>query len=203
MLVLREDGTPCAVDEPGELVHRGALVSMGYWGDREKTAERFKVLPNSNRSQTSGLQLPEYAVFSGDIVRFDQDGYHYFIGRNDETIKTSGYRVSPTEVEEFLYSTGGVGECIAFGVPHAQLGHAIEVIATLVDEASTIDSFALIAECRGKLPNYMVPNGITIHKAPLPRNANGKIDRRRLIADRGAARPSTSITLEDSDDEPA
>ena len=45
ILVLREDGTPCAPDEPGELVHRGALVGMGYWNDPEKTAERYRPLP--------------------------------------------------------------------------------------------------------------------------------------------------------------
>jgi acyl-CoA synthetase (AMP-forming)/AMP-acid ligase II len=46
ILVLREDGSPCAADEPGELVHRGALVGMGYWNDAEKTAERYKLARN-------------------------------------------------------------------------------------------------------------------------------------------------------------
>ncbi|HEY1092635.1 MAG TPA: acyl-CoA ligase (AMP-forming), exosortase A system-associated, partial [Burkholderiaceae bacterium] len=70
ILVLREDGTPCAPEEPGELVHRGALVGMGYWNDAEKTAERYKLIPGKD-GQTGGLQLPEYAVFSGDTVRAD------------------------------------------------------------------------------------------------------------------------------------
>ena len=113
--MLREDGTPCAPDEPGELVHRGALVGMGYWNDPEKTAERYKPLPGA---RAAGLVLPEIAVFSGDTVRTDEDGFLYFIGRRDEMIKTSGYRVSPTEVEEVLYGTQLVGEAAAFGVPH-------------------------------------------------------------------------------------
>ncbi|MDQ3185404.1 MAG: acyl-CoA ligase (AMP-forming), exosortase A system-associated, partial [Pseudomonadota bacterium] len=89
VLVLREDGSLCAAGEPGELVHRGALVSMGYWNDREKTAERFKPFP----SRQSGLTIPEMAVWSGDTVRTDEEGFLYFIGRRDEMIKTSGYRV--------------------------------------------------------------------------------------------------------------
>ncbi len=68
ILVLRPDGTPCDVDEPGELVQRGALVAQGYWNDPEKTAERFKPLPG----RESGLVLPEMAVFSGDTVRRDE-----------------------------------------------------------------------------------------------------------------------------------
>ena len=125
ILVLREDGTPCAPDEPGELVHRGALVGMGYWNDPEKTAERYKPLPGRD----PGLVLPEIAVFSGDTVRMDAEGFLYFIGRRDEMIKTSGYRVSPTEIEEMLYGAQDVGECAAFGVPHPVLGQAIVVVA--------------------------------------------------------------------------
>ena len=69
ILVLREDGTPCDADEPGELVHRGALVGQGYWNDAEKTAERYKPLPAGVGGRESGLTLPEIAVFSGDTVR--------------------------------------------------------------------------------------------------------------------------------------
>ncbi|MEO0975490.1 MAG: AMP-binding protein, partial [Pseudomonadota bacterium] len=95
VMVLRADGTPCDVDEPGELVHRGALVSLGYWNDHERTAKRFKALPAHE-----GSPLQEIAVWSGDTVRKDADGYLYFVGRQDDMIKTSGYRVSPAEVEE-------------------------------------------------------------------------------------------------------
>ncbi|HZL25227.1 MAG TPA: acyl-CoA ligase (AMP-forming), exosortase A system-associated [Acidobacteriaceae bacterium] len=178
ILVLREDGTPCAPEEPGELVHRGALVGMGYWNDPEKTAERYKPLPR----QASGLMLPEIAVFSGDTVRMDGEGYLYFIGRRDEMIKTSGYRVSPTEIEEVLYATQRIGECAAFGVPHPVLGHAIVVIATPPDGV-TLDSATLLAECRAQLPIFMVPARIDLRQGPLPRNPNGKIDRKMLAAE--------------------
>jgi len=180
ILVLREDGSPCGPDEPGELVHRGALVGLGYWNDAEKTAERYKPLPAGVGGRESGLQLPEYAVFSGDTVRRDAEGFLYFIGRRDEMIKTSGYRVSPTEVEEILYATQLVGECVAFGVEHASLGQSIQVIATPPGGAAGLDQAALLAECRRRMPAYMVPAGIEEQAGPLPRNPNGKIDRKLL-----------------------
>ena len=180
ILVLREDGTECAPEEPGELVHRGALVGMGYWGDAEKTAERYKPLPPGVAGRDLSLQLPEIAVFSGDNVRRDAEGFLYFIGRRDEMMKTSGYRVSPTEVEEVLYSTKLVGECVAFGVEHASLGQAIQVIATAPDGSAAVELDQLMGLCRQRMPAYMVPAGIEPMAGPLPRNPNGKIDRKLL-----------------------
>jgi len=179
ILVLREDGAPCAPNEPGELVHRGALVGMGYWNDPEKTAERYKPLPAHAPGREAGLVLPEIAVFSGDTVRMDEEGFLYFIGRRDEMMKTSGYRVSPTEVEEILYATKLVGECVAFGVDDDRLGQAIQVIAT-PPLNGTLSTEALLAECRARMPAYMVPSGIDVRDGPLPRNPNGKIDRKTL-----------------------
>jgi acyl-CoA ligase (AMP-forming) (exosortase A-associated) len=187
ILVLREDGTPCAPHEPGELVHRGALVGMGYWNDPEKTAERYKPLPATAPGREPGLVIPELAVFSGDTVRCDEDGFLYFIGRRDEMMKTSGYRVSPTEVEEILYSTRLVGECVAFGVDHPALGQAIQVIVTPI-AGEVVDVEALLAACKALMPAYMVPAGVTVQAGPLPRNPNGKIDRKRLSTEWVAAR---------------
>jgi acyl-CoA ligase (AMP-forming) (exosortase A-associated) len=183
ILVLREDGSACSPDEPGELVHRGALVGLGYWNDAEKTAERYKLLAPDAPGRQSGLQLPEYAVFSGDTVRMDAEGFLYFIGRRDEMMKTSGYRVSPTEVEEILYATQLVGECVAFGVDHPTLGHAIHVIATYAMNTGASGLNDLISECRARMPAYMVPTGIEIVAGPLPRNPNGKIDRKQLATE--------------------
>ena len=180
ILVLREDGSECAAGEPGELVHRGALVGLGYWNDAEKTAERYRLLPG----RAGGLQLPEYAVFSGDTVSRDAEGFLYVIGRRDEMMKTSGYRVSPTEVEEVLYATQKVGECVAFGSEHATLGQAIQVIATAPDGSAALDIAALLAECKQRMPAYMVPAGIHPMAGPLPRNPNGKIDRKLLAGQR-------------------
>jgi len=179
ILVLREDGTPCAPNEPGELVQRGALVAQGYWNDPEKTAERFRPLPG----RESGLVLPEIAVFSGDTVRRDEDGFLYFIGRRDEMIKSSGYRISPSEVEEVLYGTQLIGECAVFGVPHASLGEAVAAVVTPMQGAGAPDIDRLTALCRERLPAYMLPSQIVVHEGPLPRNSNGKIDRKALRAE--------------------
>ena len=178
ILVLREDGTRCGPNEPGELVQRGALVALGYWNDAAKTAERFRPLPGRER----GLVLPEIAVFSGDTVRTDDEGFLYFIGRRDEMIKTSGYRVSPTEVEEVIYGTRCVGECAAVGVPHPALGQAIVVIAT-PPASQPLMADELLTACRERLPLYMVPARIVVRDGPLPRNANGKIDRKELAGE--------------------
>ena len=188
ILVLRDDGTPCDDDEPGELVHRGALVGMGYWNDLDKTAERYKPLPAGLPGREAGLPLAEHAVFSGDTVRRDSEGFLYFIGRRDEMIKTSGYRISPTEVEEVLYATQRVVECAAFGIDHPTLGQAIHAIVTTGGDDG-IDASALLAECRTRLPIYMVPASIDIVVGPLPRNPNGKIDR-KLLAQRRAEQQS-------------
>jgi len=180
VLVLRPDGSPCADDEPGELVQRGPLVALGYWNDPERTAERFRPLPAAAGVRDAGVVLPEMAVFSGDVVRRDAEGYLYFIGRRDEMIKTSGYRVSPTEIEEVLYGTGMVGECAAFGVADKALGQSITVVVTPPAGAAELDVVALLRSCRERLPAYMVPQRVEVRSGSLPRNANGKIDRRAL-----------------------
>ncbi|MDR2926148.1 MAG: acyl-CoA ligase (AMP-forming), exosortase A system-associated [Azoarcus sp.] len=184
VLVLREDGSECAPDEPGELVQRGPLVGLGYWNDPEKTAERYKPLPPAAGVRASGLTMPEIAVFSGDTVRRDQDGFLYFIGRRDDMIKTSGYRVSPTEIEEILMGTGLVGECAAFGLPHDALGQSIAVVITpAAGCADTPETLAarLSEKCQKNMPSYMVPAKIEVRQGMLPRNPNGKIDRPTLF----------------------
>jgi acyl-CoA ligase (AMP-forming) (exosortase A-associated) len=173
VMVVRPDGTPCAPNEPGELVHRGALVSLGYWNDPAKTAERFRPAPGHDPA----LPLTEMAVWSGDTVRMDEEGYLYFIGRSDDMIKVSGYRVSPTEVEEAVHATGLALEAAAFGVPHPVLGQAIVLLAVPGAGVSGAD---LLRQCQRRLPAWMVPAHVALHEGQLPRNPNGKIDRNLL-----------------------
>jgi acyl-CoA ligase (AMP-forming) (exosortase A-associated) len=173
ILVVRPDGTACEANEPGELVHRGSLVSLGYWNDTQKTAERFKPAPG----RPGGLVIPEIAVWSGDTVRKDEDGYLYFIGRRDEMIKTSGYRVSPTEIEEVVFATGLISDAAAVGVPHPTLGQAVALVVAGTQSPGA--ATALLNECKKQLPAYMVPAHIDWREA-IPRNANGKYDRALL-----------------------
>jgi acyl-CoA ligase (AMP-forming) (exosortase A-associated) len=180
ILVVRADGTPCNPNEPGELVQRGSLVALGYWNDPAKTAERFKPLPG----QRAELPITELAVWSGDTVRMDEDGFLYFVGRRDEMIKTSGYRVSPTEVEEVIYGSGLAGDAVAFGAPHPTLGEAIVVVASQPSpehSPAAADAGTLLAYCKQHMPNYMVPAHIEWLDT-LPRNPNGKFDRPQLAA---------------------
>lgn len=174
VLVVRPDGTLCDADEPGELVHRGALVALGYWNDAARTALRFRPAPG----QDPALPLSEMAVWSGDTVRRDAEGFLYFVGRSDEMIKVSGYRISPTEVESVLHASGLVSEVAVFGVDDATLGQAI--VAVAVADPGLVDRAALLAECKRRLPAYMVPAQIVLRTEALPRNPNGKIDRNLL-----------------------
>jgi acyl-CoA ligase (AMP-forming) (exosortase A-associated) len=177
ILVINEHGLECGPREPGELVHRGAMVSLGYWNDPEKTAERFKPCP----SQPPEIPNLELAVWSGDQVIKDEEGYLYFIGRKDDMIKTSGYRVSPTEIEECAYASGLVAIAAALGIAHATLGQAVILIVTPAGEGAPTSEFedSVLAHCRKELPNFMVPAAVIVRDS-LPHNPNGKIDRRQL-----------------------
>lgn len=189
--VLREDGSECAVDEPGELVHRGPLVALGYWRRPEETAHRFKPWPPALLPAGGDWRAPERAVYSGDTVRRDADGFLYFVGRRDEMIKTSGYRVSPTEVEEVLYASGLVAEALVHAVPHEALGSAICAALLASPTASgqaDEDSAALLAHCREHLPAFMLPKILNWVSQPLPRSPNGKLDRQRWILEYGSIR---------------
>ncbi len=175
ILVVREDGSLCGPNEPGELVHRGPLVSLGYWNSPEKTAERFKfdpVLP-------AGVQHRPLAVWSGDTVKYDDEGFLYFIGRRDEMIKTSGNRVSPTEVEEAVYALDRrIVDVAALGLPHPDLDQAIMVLVACQADVE-IDSQAWLQQLKRTLPGFMLPK-VLLQVGTMPKNANGKIDRKLL-----------------------
>jgi acyl-CoA ligase (AMP-forming) (exosortase A-associated) len=175
VLVVRPNGELCGPDELGELVHRGPTVALGYWNDRERTAERFRPAPGQPRQ----MPLPEIAVWSGDLVRRDAEGFLYFVGRRDDQIKTSGYRVSPVEIEEVAMASGLISAAAAIGVSHPKLGQAIVLY---VIAAGELDASALLAHCERELPRYMIPQRIEA-RATLPLNANGKIDRKALALD--------------------
>ena len=187
--VLREDGSECAVDEPGELVHRGPLVALGYWNRPEEAARRFKPWPSALLPAGGDWLAPERAVYSGETVRRDAEGFLYFVGRRDEMMKTSGYRVSPTEVEEALYASGLVAEALVYAVPDEVLGSAIcaAVLASRNASGHTDeDSAAVLAHCREHLPAFMLPKALNWVDQPLPRSPNGKLDRQRWMLDHGS-----------------
>lgn len=171
ILVVRPDGSLCGTGEEGELVHRGALVAMGYWNDAERTAERFRPVPTAG-ADVHGAEL---AVWSGDTVTTDDEGYLYFVGRVDDMIKTSGYRVSPTEIEEIAYDTGLIGDAVAIGADDPAKGQRIVLFAS-PRPGTEIDAAAVIAAMRQQVPLYMVPSEVVVQDT-LPRSPNGKFDR--------------------------
>jgi acyl-CoA ligase (AMP-forming) (exosortase A-associated) len=175
ILVVDSGGRLCGPGEQGELVHRGALVAMGYWNDPERTAERFRPAPG----RPPELPLEERAVWSGDTVRLDEDGFLYFVGRSDGMIKASGYRVSPTEVEEAVLASGNVEDAVAIGVPHPQLGQVIVVVVVPASRETAMDQAAILAHCRTKLPLFMMPAQI-VERKMLPQTQSGKVDRMLL-----------------------
>lgn len=179
VMVVAEDGSEAKAGEEGELVNAGPLVAQGYWQDPARTAERFR--PGPAWSRHGGT-----AVWSGDRVRRDADGLHYFAGRRDTMIKTSGNRVSPQEVEDAALATGLVVEAVALGVPDARLGQAIHLVVraapgTVVEDARMALPKALAAA----LPNFMVPQAVHWRDV-MPLGANGKLDRVALAKELAA-----------------
>src|ERR687894_1730767 len=129
IMVINKEGRECAPDEPGELVHRGPTVAMGYWGNEEATCEAYR--PNPLASPE--LLDVERVVYSGDTVRRDKEGYLYFIGREDAMIKSQGYRLSPEEVENLLIGSALVHEACAFGAPDPEVGQLVMAVVSLRD----------------------------------------------------------------------
>lgn len=175
VLVLQPDGRPCAPGQPGELVHRGPLVAQGYWRDPERTAQRFR--PLGEGAEWRGVR--DIAVWSGDTVFADEDGLLHFVDRRDAMIKTSGYRVSPTEIEDAAHDTGLVSDAVAFGVPDPDLGERIVLVVSTSEQVTVAD---LELQLRQRLPGFMVPKQIE-RRDDLPRTPNGKYDRARLTAE--------------------
>ena len=171
ILVINDKGKECEPFEQGELVHRGVLVAQGYWNDPTKTAERFKPLSHG----LSQVPIKETAVWSGDLVHKDEQDFLYFDGRLDDMIKTSGYRLSPQEVEEVLHQVEQVSEAIVVGVNHPTLGQAL--VAILVAKNAPLTGSAMCKFCMEQLPTYMLPLKF-VFVDDIPRNANGKYERR-------------------------
>lgn len=167
--------------EEGELVHRGPLVSMGYWGKPGLTAQKIRPCP-----ELYHLIGDEPVVYSGDTVRLDEEGDLWFVGRRDAMIKTSGFRVSPDEVEDHIYRSGCAAEAVAFALPDESLGEAIHVAWTPLDGRDCEDE--ILRHCRSTMPSYMVPRAFHQWPGGMPRTASGKLDRSAVVQTaRGAA----------------
>ncbi len=174
LFVLNEDGNECKPREVGELIHRGACIYKGYWNSPKDTAMRFKSIKIlKNVINLEGELTDEIVVASGDYVYRDEEGYIYFHSRRDDMIKTSGYRVSPAEIERVVYEhLPKVQSCAVFGIENEKIE---EEIVLVYGAAVEIPKNELLFELKRHLPNYMVPS-IIVYKKSIPLHF-GKINK--------------------------
>jgi acyl-CoA ligase (AMP-forming) (exosortase A-associated) len=170
ILVVDADGEICGPGEIGELVHRGPTVSLGYWGHPELTERVLRPHP----SPLPGLGDAERVCYSGDLVRTDEEGFLYFVGRRDNLIKSSGFRISPNEVEAALCKAGRLREAAVIGLPDPALGQFIKAFV-VPQEGARLDAEGLLEETAALLPRHMIPKAVEI-LGSLPKTTSGKID---------------------------
>lgn len=170
--VVGPDGRPEPVGVPGELVVGGDGVARGYVGRPDLTAERF--LPDPCRPDRSRYR-------TGDLVRWREDGTLDFLGRIDRQVKLRGFRIEPREIEDALLATGMVGQAAVILVEGDPSGPGVKRLAAYVTprDGAAADRAALRRALAGRLPDYMVPDAITLLPA-LPLNRNGKVEHARL-----------------------
>ena len=176
ILVVDHEGHEVDPGEEGELVHRGALVTRGYWNDPDKTAKVFR----KNPSLGGQTHLGEMAVFSGDRVRKDEEGYLYFVSRADQMIKAAGFRISPQEIEEALLRVSGASNTVVFGKETDDHRDTV-IVAVLETGGQELDDARVIRRrCRQELPGHMVPDEIHLEER-FASTASGKVDRAGII----------------------
>jgi acyl-CoA ligase (AMP-forming) (exosortase A-associated) len=175
ILVINKEGQECAPDEPGELAHRGPTVAMGYWGNEEATRKAYRPNPLAPPE----LLDVERVVYSGDTVRRDEEGFLYFIGREDAMIKSQGYRLSPEEVENLLIGSGLVHEACAFGVEDPEVGQLVMAAISLKNGSENRAVEKIREHVIKNGPPYMVPKEIFVLDE-LPKTGSGKIDRKGI-----------------------
>jgi malonyl-CoA/methylmalonyl-CoA synthetase len=161
--VVKSDGTPCAVDEIGDIQVKGPNVFKGYWRMPEKTSEEFTA---------------DGYFKTGDVGRFDARGYLSIVGRSKDLIISGGYNVYPKEIESFIDEMDDVVESAVIGLPHPDFGEAVTaVVVTKTDTA--LDEARIINHLKSRIANFKVPKRVFfVHD--LPRNTMGKVQKNVL-----------------------
>lgn len=179
--IIDKNNKVCGPNEVGELVHFGALISKGYWGDPKQTAIRFRA--NPLLKENSYL---EKVVYSGDLAYKDDDGFIFFVGRKDEMIKISGYRVSPTEVETLIMQHKNIEEAVAFSVEADDK----TLIRAIISVTSPTEPNLLKLFFKKIAPAYLIPKEFIIVDN-MPKISNGKIDRSKIKKDYSSYSPDS------------
>ena len=160
--VIDEDGKETKVGTIGHFVARGPTGTI-YWRDPDK--QRHAITPDGwNRA--------------GDYVSVDEDGYFWFVSREDDIIKSSGYRIGPEEIEVTLATHPAVADVGVIGVPDEVRGQIAKAFV-VPKPGQSLSSEELIAFCKGKIATYKLPREIVI-VSELPRTPTGKLLRRVL-----------------------
>ena len=180
LYVINEDGQECAPREIGELIHRGSYIYRGFWNAPEDTAERFKsVQILKNAVDLEGQLADEIVVATGDYVYKDEEGYFYFSYRRDDMIKTSGFRVSPFEVESVVSRhLPQIQQCAVFGMDNPQIEEEIVMVYSAPSEISEKE---ITFELKKHLASYMIPTRIVYRKSlPLVQSDQNQINKDEL-----------------------
>ncbi len=171
ILVINDSGNRCKPGETGELVHHGPTVSMGYWGHPDLTTQVLRPHPDP----LPGHPNDALVCYSGDLVRQDEDGFLYFVGRRDNQIKSAGFRISPNEVEDVLCQVAPLRQVAVIGVPDTVLGQHLVAFAIPQENAGALDAATVLADCTSKIPRHMVPKKIHF-VSELPMTSSGKVN---------------------------
>jgi len=180
LFVLGDDGQECAPREVGELIHRGSYIYRGFWNAPKETAERFKsVRILKDAVQLEGQLADEIVVATGDYVYKDEEGYLYFVYRRDDMIKTSGFRVSPFEIESVVEKNiPQIQQCAVFGMDNPQIEEEIVMVYSAVSEISEKE---IAFELKKHLASYMLPSRIVYRKSlPLVQSDQNRINKDEL-----------------------
>ncbi len=168
VFLLTPDGDPVPADEPGILHIRGPHVMLGYLNKKELSDEMLK----------NGKLPGEKILCSNDWFKMDDEGFLYFLGRNDDIIKTRGEKVSPVEIENIIYKIPGVKEVAVMGVPDPIMGESVVVFVT-THEASTLTEKDIQRTCMIHLEPFMIPQKV-LFLSEMPKSTNRKIDKKEL-----------------------
>ena len=155
--------------QSGELHLIGPNVAAGYFNDDARTEQSFRTLRTKNR-------FGKRAYATGDIVR-EENGLLYFVGRKDNQIKLMGYRIELEEIEAGLMTISGISQA---AVVHRSIGSTHGKLYAFVATTTQYSEEHILKELTNILPPYMIPHRIYLSEH-LPKNANGKVDRKRLL----------------------
>lgn len=153
----------CGVDEIGDIQVKGPNVFQGYWQMPEKNAQEFTA---------------DGYFRTGDVGKFDSDGYLSIVGRSKDLIISGGYNVYPKEIEGLIDEMPEVAESAVIGLSHVDFGEAVCAVIVL-KTATTLDSATVITRLKSQIANFKVPKQVFFLNE-LPRNSMGKVQKNLL-----------------------